>query len=360
MPKITLEEFFNQDAFKIIECTTREESDAVREAFDDMGKRWDSGSSFLELDYWEEGDTYIHYSNDCCKGKHKPSDPSWEVYSFDDIIEFSSNYEPDPNQLRVLLRSDYKWRDAHWDGQTKFLSINRNRITTSEIIAIENDPRTKYVQCTKCGSIIKNTKKAINEHAKWGSNSKVCLVCKNLRHSNETELKETLIKNDDGTYTRTKKTVCSLVCGNSWGQPDIESVSARSACMYRRCSANTLGPIEDFFIKYPGAFDDMATVDNLDMSKWEVYCKHYNDWIEFNWKGRSNISVFITNLGIIDKITCHYRNKSYQIVYSKKYDKMFALTYGEYRVLTETNSDFSVQYYNELLRIIRNIYKGEN
>lgn len=361
MSKITLEEFFNQDTSKVIECFSREQSDAVRQAFHAIGKCWSSGDSFLETDYWRAEDAYMFYSNHCLYDRSQPG-ATYIVYSLDDIVELSSvpEAEPDPHQLRVLLRNDYKWHDAHWDGQTKLLSIGKNRLNTTDIISVENDPRTKYVQCKKCERIIKNTKKAISEHIQLKSNSKACLMCHNLRSSNENTLKESLVKNDDGTYTRVKKTVCSLGCGNSWGRPSIDSDDARSVCMYRRCDANTLVPIDDFFIKYPGAFDDMATVDALDKSKWQLYCKHYNDYIEFNWKGRYNISVYTTNLGIIDYIKCNYRNKTYYIVYSKKYDKMFAFDYGAYKELTANNSYFSTQYYNELLKIMKDIYKGEN
>ena len=365
MAKITLEEFFSGGKTKVIECTTKEQSDAVRRAFHDFGKTWGSGASFLDTDYWGSGDTYVFYSNHCLYDRCKP-DPSYVAYSVDDIVELASylapepESEPDPNQLRVLLRNDYQWHDAKWDGKTKLLSIGKNRLNTTDIISVENDPRTKYLQCTKCNSIIKNTKKAISEHIQLKSNSKTCLMCPYLRSSNEDILKESWVKNDDGTYTRVKKTVCSLGCGNSWGHPSIDSNDARLACMYRRCDANTLVPIDDFFIKYPGAFDDMATVDALDKSKWQLYCKHYNDYIEFNWKGRYNISVYTTNLGIIDYIKCNYRNKTYYIVYSKKYDKMFAIDYGAYKELTANNSDFSIQYYNELRKIMKDIYKGEN
>jgi len=361
MPQITLKEFFNLDTMKVIECTTKEESDAVREAFDAMGKRWESGASFLELDYWGDGDTYIHYANNCCKGKSKPS-PLWAVYSFYDIVELCSKFtsEPDPHQPRVLLRSDYRWHNVCWDGKSSRFSLNKNYINPIEIVSVENDPRTKYVQCTKCYSIIKNTKKAIEKHAQLAQSCDPCLTCQYLRFSGETELKESLVKNDDGTYTRTKKTVCSLTCGNSWAAPPIESVKARKACMYNRCGANTVAPIDDFFIKYPGAFDDMATVDALDMSKWQVNYKNSDGSIDFKWNGRYNLHANITNLGIIDKFKCNYRNNSCQIVYSKKYDKIFALSWGVYSEINASNSLFSTQYYNELMKIMRNIYKGED
>ena len=365
MPKITLEEFFTKGRkTKIIECYTKEQSDVIRQAFYDFGKRWSSGSSYLELDYWEEDTEYMYYTNTCMRSNIKPGENEYETYSFDDIVELSSKptfeSEPDPNQLRVLLRNDYKWHDAHWDGQTKLLSVGRNRLNTTDIISVENDPRIKYVQCTKCNSIIKNTKKAINEHAQLKSSSKTCLKCKNLRFDDATTLKESFIKNDDGTYTRVNKIVCELKCNNSWGRPNIDSNEARGICMYRRCGTDTVKPVDDFFIKYPGAFDDMATVDALDKSKWQFYYKSSDDCIEFAWKGRYNLSVYTTSLGIINSMRCNYRNKSYIIVYSKKYDKMFAIDYGEYRELTANNSDFSTQYYNDLLKIMKDIYKGEN
>lgn len=365
MPKITLEEFFKQDVTKLVKCTSKEQSDAVRQAFHAMKKTWRSGNSYLELDYWNGKYECIHYTND--GGYDYYGDSSYMTYNFDDIIELSTNPtsepkeepEPDPNQLRILLRSDYQWHDACWDGQMKFFSIDTNRINTTEIISVENDPRTKYVQCTKCHSIIKNTKKAIESHVLLSLSSKTCLTCKYLRPSKETTLKESLVKNDDGTYTRTKKTVCSLTCGNNYRGPSIESSDARNGCMYARCRTNTVAAIDDFFIKYPGAFDEMATVDALDMSKWQVNSK-YLDNIYFKWSGRYNFYVYTTSLGIIDRFECTYRNNHYKIAYSKKYDKMFVFMYGEYSEVTASSSIFSSSYYNELMKIMRNIYKGEN
>lgn len=365
MPKITLEEFFDRSTTKVIECFSREQSDAVRQAFHAMGKKWHSGDSFIKLDYWTDGDTYIYYSNSCCKGKSTP-DLGWIVYSFDDIVELCSEStsepepEPDPHQLRVLLRSDYRWHDASWEGNTSRLSIGRNRISPTDIISVENDPRTKYVQCTRCNSIIKNTKKAIEKHAQLAQSSESCLTCEYLRFSGETKLKESLIRNDDGTYTRTEKTVCSLICGNSYSNPLIESEKARGVCMYRYCGTNTVASIDDFFIKYPGAFDDMATVDALDMSKWQIDYKDTDGSVDLKWRGRYNLRVHTTSLGIIDRFISNYRNNNYKLVYSKKYDKIFVLSWGEYSEITPANSSFSTQYYNELMKIMRNIYKGEN
>lgn len=367
MSKITLAEFFVQDRQKLINCYTKEQSEILRRAFHAMGKTWSSGHSYLDRDYWEETDTYRHYTNNGLTGDD-PDIKGYAMYEFNDILDFfpkpesepESEPESNPNQLRVLLRSDYRWYNADWDGQSKLFSINGNVLAQTNIISIENDPRGKYVQCAKCGSIIKNTKKAIEAHAQLGMSSKTCLTCKYLKSYNETEVKESFVKNDDGTYIRTRKTTCSLGCGNVYNKTPIDSSDARTGCMYRRCSINTIQPISDIFVKYPGIFDDMATVDALDMNKWEMIYKGLDNSATFRSKGRYNIRVHTTGLGIIDRFECNYRSNYHIMAYSKKYDKIFIFKYGEYSELTATGSGFSTQYYNALMQIMRNIYKGEN
>ena len=362
MTRITLAEFFSKDAMKVIECRTKEQSDAVRHAFHAIGKKWNSGDTFLNLDYWVEGKTdHIYYYNNCYKGTAKPLD-ELTIYSFDDIVELSSVSipEPDPHQLRILLRDDYRWHNACWDGKSKAFSINKNYIKQTDIISVENDPRAKYMKCTNCGSIIKNTKKAIEAHANLSSCANTCLTCDRLRVKEEKRLKESWTKNDDGTYTKTSKGVCLLTCSNRYGNPSVDSVNAREGCRYKRCSASTIVPIDDLFIKYPGVFDDMATIDAINMDKWELNYKNSDNSANFKLKGRYNIYVCTTGLGLVDKFECYYRNSHYVIVYSKKYDKMFRFYSGEYYEITATNSDFSSQYYNALMKIMRDIYKGEN
>lgn len=360
MPKITLAEFFERDQWKAINCYTREQSDALRQAFHDIGKTWKDGESFLRIDFWDDKVEYRHYTNDCRTGTIHGL-PNCVFYEFDDIVEFSSEPmpEPDPNQFRVLMRNDYRWHNACWDDKTNKLTVNNRNIYQNNIISIENDPRIKYVRCKMCGSIIKNTKKTIEEHDQLGKSSKTCLTCKSLCFGNENNLKESLVKNEDGTYTRTKKSVCSLTCGYTYRNPLIDDDKARAGCKYRNCGTNTVEPAENFFTKYPGVFDDMVTVDALDMSKCKVYSR-YNDTVDFAWKSRYKIIVKTTALGIIDRFECSYRSNDYDIVYSKKYDKMFMMSGGEYEELTSTNSRFSEAYYNELMKIMRNIYKGEN
>ncbi len=358
MPKITLEEFLNgPNAY--IQCDTEEQAKMYCDAMHMLGKTWRGGESFAEETFYRGGS--IWYRNTRQYSHELGTVLQYTVYHFTDIIDFASTQqEPDPNQFRVLLRRDYSFHNACWDEKVNKLTVYGSSISQTGILSIENDPRRKYVQCKMCGSVIKNTKKAIEEHAQLAKSSKACLTCKSLRFDNEKNLKESFVKNDDGTYTKTNKSVCTLTCDYTYRRPSIDDDKARAGCRYRNCSIDTVEPAENFFTKYPDVFDDMATVDAIDMSKWQIDCRRSDNWVDFKWKGRYNIIIRTTNLGIIDRFICSYRSDDYDIVYSKKYDKMFILSYGEYNELTSTNSHFSEKYYNELMKIMKNIYKGEN
>jgi hypothetical protein len=358
MPKITLDEFLNGSNNLFIQCDTEEQAKAFCDAMYARGKQWRGGESFAEKTFFN-GDS-IWYRSTLQYSRDRDHALEYTVYHFNDIIDFSATPpEPDPNQFRVLLRSDYRWHNACWDEKNNELTVYGRPVSQVNILSIENDPRIKYVRCKMCDTVFKNTKKAIEEHAQLAKSSKSCLTCKSLCFSDETNNKESFTKNDDGTYTRTKKCICQLTCGYTYGHPQIDSDKARERCRYRNCSLTTIEPVENFFTKYPGAFDDMATVDALDMNKWQIYSK-YSETVYFKLKGRYNITVSTNGLGIINVFTCDYRSNSYEIVYSKKYDKIFELYCGEYSEITETSSKFSETYYNELMKIMRNIYKGED
>lgn len=358
MPKITLEEFLN-GSMAFIQCDTEEQAKIYCDAMHALGRKWMGGESFAEYTHFGNGCTW--YKNTMQYSRDRDHALSYTVYHFTDIIDFSATQpEPDPNQFRVLLRKDYRWHNACWDEKKNRLTVAGSSVSQANIVSIENDPRVKYLVCKMCGSVIKNTKKAIEEHVQLGTSSKACLTCKSLRLKDEQDLKESFHKNEDGTYTQTRKAVCKLVCDFSYGCPSIDSDKARNVCRYRKCGAETIEPVEKFFAKYPGAFDDMATVDALDMGKWTVNCRYNDDTVELKRSGRYNIFVRTTSLGIVDRFVCHYRSDTYEIVYSKKYDKLFMIDFGEYADVTSSNTKLSESYLNELMKIVRNIYKGED
>lgn len=84
--KITLKEFFNADEKLGIHCKNEEEAKKLCEAFDKMGKKWNSGNSYLETNwsYFLNKTCYLNSRIICetmfCKYR------KYKVYEFEDVI----------------------------------------------------------------------------------------------------------------------------------------------------------------------------------------------------------------------------------------------------------------------------------
>ena len=70
--------------------------------------------------------------------------------------------------MRVLLRNydgeQYVWKKAEVKSATKFTLEDGCDVSQAEIVSISRDNRKKFVKCSACGEIIRNTQEAINEH----------------------------------------------------------------------------------------------------------------------------------------------------------------------------------------------------
>lgn len=236
--------------------------------------------------------------------------------------------------MKILLRSDYKWYDATFDMQDKLFKIGQgySGIDEAHIVAIKDDTRNDYVVCKGCGEAIPNTKAEIKKHLELSKNSKACFHCKKMKENGSSlvgERKYTL--NDDGTYTVSEKRKINLRCSNRsyYSGPDINSEEARHSCKYSACASSGVNSYEDTFTKYPGLFDELITVDALNKKKWKFESK-YSDHILFKATGSLRLYARINNYGIIDRFTYSYRNYDYDFVYSKKYKKIFWLSYAKY------------------------------
>lgn len=84
LKKITLSEFFDTKRRKAIWCTTKEESDAIRRAFHNFGKKWSAGQSYLKEDYWKSNTKQMYYLNSNTWQNSTPSH-TCDVYEFDDV-----------------------------------------------------------------------------------------------------------------------------------------------------------------------------------------------------------------------------------------------------------------------------------
>ena len=259
--------------------------------------------------------------------------------------------------MKVLLRESYKWIDAKFEPSKGIITTTEgDKIDEAAIVSIEDDDRKKYVRCVACNEIILNTKKAIEAHNKKCETSKTCLTCNYLRRGSTALKNEKYVQNDDGTYMLTTKMQCKLFCGLRYSSLDINSKDARRTCKYAGCKSTVPVPIEDTFTKFPEAFNQVATVDALDPKNWTFDNAKSN--IFYKAKRTYNLLAEINEFGIIKCFVYMYRGYSYRFVYSKKYDKIFWMQYGNYREKSPISMLSSRA--ENIKKLVSEIYTKEN
>ncbi len=261
--------------------------------------------------------------------------------------------------MKILDRQNCEWVEAHWDAHYNTITTQDGlRIPESQIFAIEDDERDKYVVCASCGEMIPNTKAAIKKHQELMSKSDKCFNCKYLRETNVKTDKKSYTRNEDGTYNYVAKVTSKLLCNVTYSYNDINSENANKNCRYRQCAEKGVKKIESFFAQYPDAFDCLATVDALDSKIWEFnYIPNHNVCM-YKAKKKFTLYAKVNSKGIIREFDCVYRGYSNYCVYSKKYDKLFWLDGNRYMDRPYYNiSDARI---NEIKTLISQIYTKEN
>lgn len=261
--------------------------------------------------------------------------------------------------MKVLLRESLEWVDATIDtGSGRIcLSGSKARVYDTDILSIKDGEFKKYVICSKCGNVIRNTAAKKNEHMTRYETSKNCLNCSQMKRTNMSLQNHKFVLNKDGTYTEVSKSVCKLVCSNNYYRTyDINSEEARNACKYRKCADATFTALRSsIFAEFPGLFDTIATVDALNRKKW-YFRWHSSDgkYMHYQLRSRRKI-VALVNGKIIDSFEFTYNRVSYRFFYSEKYDKiLFYSSSGKY---DPTRYGLSEGIVEELKEIVRKIYK---
>ena len=239
--------------------------------------------------------------------------------------------------MKVLLRNydgeQYVWKKAEMKSATKFALEDGGEARQVDIVSISRDNRKKFVKCSACGDIIRNTPEAIKEHRDRASTSATCFGCPYLRESGGKQLSAKYTLQEDGSYIVNTKKSTKLVCKISYRYYDINSPEAREYCRFKQCATAEMKAIEDVFTKYPGAFDDMITVDKvLDNGFTEREEYDMRNEVHYKLKARNNITAVVNKLNIVDKFVIDYRSHRYNVIYSKKYNKLFTMSNGRYIV----------------------------
>lgn len=238
--------------------------------------------------------------------------------------------------MKVLLKSyneePFVWKKAEIKNLTQFTLEDGSTANQTDIVSISRDNRKKFVRCSSCGTIIKNTPEAIKEHKERASTSAICFGCRHLRECGIEQLSAKYTLQEDGKYiVNTKKSV-KLMCTYSWRHCDVNSQDARDICVYKSCCTAEMQSINDVFTKYHGLFDDMITVDKiLDNGFTEREEHHNGNFVYYKLKARNNITAIVNKLNIVEYFVIDYRNHTIRVMYSKKYNKLFSMYNGVYK-----------------------------
>lgn len=237
-------------------------------------------------------------------------------------------------KILVLKNYDLVWKEATYSKGSFLTTDDDYSYGVGNIFAIKDDDRNKTVICSHCGKEIKNTPSAIKAHRNIVDKPNKCFECRSLRKIDEVIKQEKFTLNEDGTYTETTKRNVKLVCkADYWKTYDINSPEARRICRYAGCQTATFRKIEDFWTKYPDAFNEFITIDRIIDTGYKSMRK-YGDYIKFELKGKGNLSARVNNKGICFEIQLSYKRRIHTLRYSKKYDKVWVADYGEMRDLS--------------------------
>ena len=258
--------------------------------------------------------------------------------------------------MQVLLRKDYKWHDVEFNPDTNVIyNDTYGSIYDTHIVAVKDDERLKYLQCSACGELILNTPEDIARHISIKDSWEQCPTCKNCRRKHiETEQETLHPVVSDSRFIIESRDVYELVCG-SWNEQNIFSNGARMRCKFRNCTTETLSVCDSAFIHYPDLFDTMATIDTLEPDRWkyEKYISTHGYIYKLN--ARTNLYVTVNSTGIIDRFEYVCRSNSQYCYYSKKYDKLF---WGSNYYDENRPSFVAENIEKSILREVRKIYGG--
>ena len=229
--------------------------------------------------------------------------------------------------MKVLLRSyenePFVWKEAERNFNNDFV-VDGKFVSETSIISVAEMDKNKFVKCENCGSIISNNSRAIKEHRNISCDWKNCLKCKYLRIKTQAEKSKGFIRNENGNFDMTVRSVVSLQCGNLWNGKDILNDDARTGCHFAGCKNAKMLPADDFFSKNPDAFDDMITVDKIVKNGYTQMWKS-GDYACYELKARNRIYAYVNKFNIVEKFRIQYRYNDDTVVYSKKLDEIFSI-----------------------------------
>lgn len=232
--------------------------------------------------------------------------------------------------MKVLLRKwndeEYTWKDAEYKNGAFY--IGTSPTIESNIVSVIDDNRDNLVRCSACGEYFEKDSPDIEVHKNRYKNVQTCIGCPNL-YTRAIDCNNTRFERiENGEYRKIEERVYEMYCSMGWRSYKVGTADAQNRCTHHRCATADMVPIKDIFTDYPGAFDDIVTID-------KVLSVGYREKVANGYRlnGRNNIAAFINTMGIVDHFILTYHNDDFRLVYSKKYDKLFYVGGGRYQEL---------------------------
>ena len=100
--KMTLEEFFESEKRTAIHCKTKEQSEILLKAFDEMGKTWRNGGSYVEKSEWE-----VYEKDTCYDNTGFFTNKGFYLFEKNKVVEFDDiEFEP---KKKLTAEEITKW-----------------------------------------------------------------------------------------------------------------------------------------------------------------------------------------------------------------------------------------------------------
>lgn len=200
------------------------------------------------------------------------------------------------------------------------------RITEWNIIDVAYDNRDKYVICSNCGKMIKNTPEAIEDHWKEEENKKNCMKCRHCieKYPDRPFKKSYEYDPETQMYIATSKYTVNLVCNAAYHYRTINTALADENCIYLKCKNASKIQISDMFTEYPHAFNILPTVDMLVGKRWKfVEVERLSGHLIYCHPSMKTLKAYVNNKGIISYFQLRTGDSISTFMYSSKYDKVF-------------------------------------
>lgn len=260
--------------------------------------------------------------------------------------------------MKILLRQheseQYVWKTAKYDGHN--FTVDGTQIPEQNIVSIINDNRKNYVRCSSCGKMFPKNGKKFQKHQELASTIDPCLRCHKLRTTDVGGFTRRFVPNGDGTYQEKIEQTVELYCRqSSYDNFALDSERALTTCPFRMCGDAYKMEIEDMFTKYPGVFDDIITVDKLLDNGYDKIVYSDRRGSMYVLDEMLDMYAYVNKLGIVDKLMIDGYGGSYDLWYSKRYDKLFTPDYEDKYIVWDAHD-----YRDDMQTImyhINNLYK---